>query len=196
MIKSAKILKTRMLVTQVLAAIFFVLFDPTVQALELRQNAQASAGGELEMLTRVICAANESQACTKLCQNATECEHIEPTCLNCAGTDSLFMRLLFTRLNFFYVRTHALSGEEALSRLKGANWIAIAPDSIYNFYRTSTDPQTLNDFKELCGVETNASPLLVVNLDDSQSPESLQFVVCSTITEMKFFVVKPINERE
>ena len=169
---------------------FFIFSWMTVaQALSIQQKI-TPIDGSLTLATVFLCHYDESAFCQKLCNNETECLRPEPVCLNCSGTDSIFMRLIFTKLNQFFTQDEQQTAPQVFEDLTSLNWTAVLPGSIYNFYRASTDPQTAKDFKELCNQDVIADPVLFIEMDAEQKPSRLISVACPTSTGMNFYKIK------
>jgi hypothetical protein len=126
----------------------------------------------------IQCAAGEESLCQEMCKSDTVCERVEPYCLNCAGTSSLFLRQLFTQIGENYKATSTeIPAADFAHYLANERYVLLGANSAYNYYTPVNSGDLIKSLLALCPVGDEEA-LLAVALDEEYEPTKLSFVIC------------------
>lgn len=158
--------------------------------------AQSDRGYYFQEMT-LLCEFNETQLCSAVCNDPLVCQSPEPLCLNCAGTSNELLRVIFSRLNWYFeANPNPLSLKTIAQFLSQSRYVILGSDSIYNFYRPHDAPDIRHQFNSLCPVEP-ISTHLAVELNNRGEPTRLAYVFCavsSTVTHVYSIEPKQNNQ--
>ena len=164
----------RFLVAAVLVLMSFEAFAVKVQYSTYENSYQ-----EYVNITTISCSIEEAPVCQQICGNSISCVKEEGRCTNCAGTNDLFMRILFTRAkeNFIAIE-QSLPQETMLQYLNDEHHILVNFESVYNFYKAWGSEEVRSDFKTFCPPQEE-DPILIINVNEKHQPQAVAGVICS-----------------
>jgi hypothetical protein len=154
------------------------LFANPAMALSISSRYNINSAGAYYKEVQIQCAVGEEILCQQLCAKDTDCNRIEPYCLNCAGTSSLLLRTLFTQIALTYKPTTIeIPTLDFVNYMATQNYILLGANSVYNFYRPVNSPELLQSLLSFCPAGDEEA-LLAVDLDAENEPAKLSFVIC------------------
>lgn len=128
----------------------------------------------------VTCANGEETLCHTLCNNQRLCQRDEPLCLNCAGTTSELMRVIFTQITSLYeVSPSAVTKADLLNTIDQDRLVILDSQSIFNFYTNISKNASGPLFLSLCPTQTTKA-FIGLRLDENGFPEHPSFLICES----------------
>lgn len=148
-------------------------------AVKVQYSTYENSSLEYVNITTVLCSADEAQICQQMCGSDNSCVKEEGRCTNCAGTNDLFMRILFTRAKENFVAIDQVIPQEVmLQYLNDGMHVLVNYESVYNFYKTWGSEEVRSDFKTFCPAQEE-DPILIINVNRNHQPQAVVGVICS-----------------
>jgi hypothetical protein len=135
-----------------LLAFIFIL---QVHAIEFRSEYGVDAAGALSRKIVMSCSDSESSICKKECEMSS-CRVVEPTCVNCAGSSSELLQVLFSKVTQFYKRSNPINQVEntLVHLIREQKLVLLDSQSLFNFFTNISEKESLVEFKKLCPAGT------------------------------------------
>lgn len=175
-------------------AILILLISMKSQAFSIDSRVGKSPQGHYFQEMTLLCEANEGALCYAVCKDTLMCLEPEPLCLNCAGTSNDLLRVIFSKLSWYFeFEPMPLSLEQTAAFLGQKNYVILGSDSIYNFYRPHDASDIREQFSSLCPVGTKNAHL-AVELNNRGEPTTLKYAFCQMSATETF--VFPVYQKQ
>lgn len=128
----------------------------------------------------ITCANGEENLCYTLCNHQRLCQREEPLCLNCAGTTSELMRVIFTQLTSLYeVAPTPVKKTDLFNYIDQDRLVILDSQSLFNFYTNISKNASGPLFLSLCPAQT-VKAFIGLQLDENGFPEHPSFLICES----------------
>jgi hypothetical protein len=163
-------------------------------AQEIHSAYHTTPSGTISLGINLTCQASRPDPCFKQC-GAQSCALEESLCVNCAGTSSELLRVLFTKANLFYKAINPkIQPEKIFETLSQYPVIILDPQSSFNFYTNIRGNDLKDVFGGLCPYHSIKTSVVVL-LDESGFPERPLFAICEMRnSQQEFYSLEEVSD--
>ena len=157
--------------------LILMLFNRS-HAFEVKVEYGTDSSGAIIRTTAITCEDSESNLCLIECGKRT-CQLNEPTCMNCAGSSSEILQIIFAKISKFYqvAPQSNLSKKTLFQLFRDQKLVLLDSQSPFNFYTNITENQSLSEFNKLCPFQPRQS-WVVLLLDSYGFPARPLALIC------------------
>ncbi|MFN8845449.1 MAG: hypothetical protein ACK5V3_12255 [Bdellovibrionales bacterium] len=149
-----------------------------VQAFNVNIQYGFDSSGAINRSISITCEDPESDFCLKEC-GMKSCLVNEPPCINCSGSNSEILNIIFSKISRFYqvAKSSYVNKKAFLELIKEQKVILLDSQSPFNFFTNIAENQSLDEFNKLCPFMATQA-WVVLRLDSFGFPDQPIALIC------------------